>query len=104
MKKLWNWICSLFTWESIGAIWEVIFTSLKSETARMLCDPDNHTVALTFVRMLAKEDIPNAEKAEKFNAQMKEWAKKAGKNLGEAVINALRENAVCALKCEESER
>jgi hypothetical protein len=42
----------------------------------------------------------NDERVAEFNAQMREWAKAAGKQLTEAAINALRENAVVALKCD----
>lgn len=100
MKKLWNWVKSLFTGERIGVVWRTIFTAAKSTVAQMVSDPDNQKAALDLVRHLASSKLTNEQKRDEFNAQMKSWAKAAGKDLSDAVLNALRENAVVALKCE----
>lgn len=101
MDKLWNWIKSLFTSEKIGIIWRVMFTAAKNTVAQMVSDPDNQKAALDLVKHLASSQMTNDEKRKEFDAQMRSWAKAAGKALTEAAINALRENAVIALKCEE---
>lgn len=100
MKKLWEWLKSLFTGERIGVIWRTIFTAAKSSLAQMVSDPENQQKALDLVRDLASSKLTNEQKRDEFNAQMKSWAKAAGKDLSDAVLNALRENAVVALKCE----
>lgn len=100
MKKLWNWVKSLFTGERIGVVWRTIFTAAKSTVAQMVSDPDNQKAALDLVKHLASSKLTNEQKRDEFNAQMKSWAKAAGKDLSDAVLNALRENAVVALKCE----
>ena len=106
MNKLWNWIKSLFTGDSIGVVWRTIFTAAKSTLAQMVSDPANQEAALNLVKQLADsrltngEKLTNDEKRKEFNAQLREWAKAAGKQLTEAAINALRENAVVAAKCE----
>jgi hypothetical protein len=66
----------------------------------MVSDPDNQAAALSLVKQLADSKLTNDEKRKQFNAQIKAWATAAGKNLTEAAINALRENAVVAAKCE----
>ena len=103
MNKLWNWIKSLFTGERIGVIWRTIFTAAKNTVAQMVSDPDNQRAALDLVRKLASSKLTNDEKRKEFDAQMKSWAKAAGKSLTEAALNALRENAVIASKCIECE-
>lgn len=100
MKKLLAWIKSLFTWERIGVIWRTIFTATKSSLAQMVSDPENQQKALDLVRDLASTKLTNEEKREEFETLLKAWAKAAGKDLSDAVVNALRENAVIALKCE----
>lgn len=101
MNKLWKWIKSLFTSERIGIIWRTIFTAAKSTVAQMVSDPDNQKAALDLVKHLALSKTTNEEKRKEFEAQMRSWAKAAGKSLTEAAINALRENAVIASKCIE---
>ena len=101
MKKLWKWIKSLFTGERIGVIWRTIFTAAKNTVAQMVSDPDNQKAALDLVKHLASSKLTNDQKRKEFDAQMKSWAKAAGKNITEAAINALRENAVIASKCIE---
>lgn len=101
MSKLWKWVKSLFTGEKIGIVWRTIFTAAKSTVAQMVCDPDNQKAALDLVRHLASSGMTNEQKQAEFNAQMKSWAKAAGKNITEAAINALRENAVIASKCDD---
>lgn len=101
MDKLWNWIKSLFTGEKIGIIWRTIFTAAKNTVVQMVSDPDNQKAAFDLVKHLASSQMTNDEKRKEFDAQMRSWAKAAGKALTEAAINALRENAVIALKCEE---
>ena len=100
MSKLWNWIKSLFTGDRIGVVWRTIFTAAKSTLAQMVSDPANQEAALNLVKQLASRQLSNDEKRKEFNAQLREWAKAAGKQLTEAAINALRENAVVALKCK----
>lgn len=100
MKKLWNWICSLFTGEKIGIIWRTLFTAAKNTVAQMVSDPDNQAKAWELAKSLMSTGMSNDEKAKMFNAQMRAWAKAAGKELTDAAINALRENAVVALKSE----
>lgn len=101
MNKLWNWIRSLFTGERIGVIWRTMFTAAKNTVAQMVSDPDNQKAALDLVKHLASSKLTNDEKRKEFDAQMRSWAKAAGKNITEAAINALRENAVIASKCIE---
>ena len=100
MKKLWEWICSLFTAERIGVIWRALFTTGKNVVAEMVSDPENQDKAWELVKSLASSGKTNQERVDLFNAQMREWAAAAGKKLTEAAINALRENAVVALKGE----
>lgn len=100
MKKLWNWVKSLFTGEKIGVVWRTIFTAAKSTVAQMVSDPDNQRAALDLVRCLASSQLTSEQKRAEFDAQMKSWAKAAGKDLSDAVLNALRENAVIAFKCD----
>lgn len=100
MSKLWKWVKSLFTGEKIGIIWRTIFSAAKSTVAQMVSDPDNQKAALDLVKHLASSKLTNEQKQAEFNAQMKSWAKAAGKSLTDAAINALRENAVVASKCE----
>lgn len=103
MNKLWNWIMSLFTGERIGVIWRTIFTAAKNTVAQMVSDPDNQKAALDLVKHLASSQLTNDQRRKEFDAQMMSWAKAAGKNITEAEINALRENAVIASKCIECE-
>lgn len=100
MSKLWKWVRSLFTGERIGVIWRTLFTAAKSTVAQMVCDPDNQKAALDLVKHLASSGLTNEQKRAEFDAQIKSWAKAAGKSLTDAAINALRENAVVASKCE----
>lgn len=101
MSKLWKWVRSLFTGEKIGIIWRTIFTAAKSTVAQMVSDPDNQKAALDLVKHLASTRMTNEQRQVVFNAQMRSWAKDAGKNITEAAINALRENAVIASKCDD---
>ena len=57
MKKLWNWVTSLFTGEKIGVIWRTIFTAAKSTLAQMVSDPANQSAALTLVKQLADSKL-----------------------------------------------
>jgi len=98
MKKLWNWICSLFTGEKIGVIWRALFTAAKNAVAQMVSDPENQQKAWELAKSLMSSGLSSEERAKMFNLQLKEWAKQAGKELTDAAINALRENAVVALK------
>ena len=100
MKKLWNRLCSLFTGDKIGVIWRTMFTAAKNTVAQMVSDPKNQQAALDLARDLMGSGKSNEEKKEVFNAALKAWAKEAGVALTEAAINALRENAVVALKCD----
>ena len=100
MKKLWDWICSLFTGDKIGVIWRAMFTATKNVVAEMVSDPKNQQAALNLARELMNSGKSSDEKRDVFNAAMKKWAKDAGVALTEAAINALRENAVVALKCD----
>ena len=59
MKKLWNWLKSLFTGERIGVIWRTIFTAAKSSLAQMVCDPENQQKALDLVHDLASSKLTN---------------------------------------------
>ena len=99
MKKLWNWIKSLFSAEKIGVIWRTMFTAAKNTVAAMVSDPENQKRALQLARDLMSTGLANVEKRNRFNQAMRDWAKQAGVTLTEAAINALRENAVVALKC-----
>ena len=100
MKKLWNWVTSLFTGDKIGVIWRAMFTATKNVAAQMVSDPKNQQAALNLVKRLALSGLTNEQKRAEFDAQIKSWAKAAGKSLTDAAINALRENAVVASKCE----
>lgn len=100
MSKLWKWVRSLFTGEKIGIVWRTIFTSAKSTVVQMVCDPDNQKAALDLVKHLASSGLTNDQKRKEFDAQMMSWSKAAGVALTEAAINALRENAVIASKCD----
>lgn len=100
MSKLWNWLCSLFTGDKIGIIWRTMFTATKNVVAEMVSDPKNQQAALDLAKELMSSGKSNEEKKEAFNAALKAWAKDAGVALTNAAINALRENAVVALKCD----
>lgn len=102
MKKLWNWVKSLFTGGRIGIIWSTIFTAARTAATEALCDPDNQRAALDLVRKLASSQLTNDQRRKEFDAQMRSWAEAAGKTITEAALNALRENAVIAAKCEEN--
>ena len=101
MNKLWNWICSLFTGEKIGIIWRTLFTAAKNTVAEMVSDPVSQQKAWEIAKSLMSSGKTNDERLAEFNAQMKAWAKAAGKKLTDSAINALRENAVVALKGDE---
>ena len=88
MKKLWNWFKSLFC------------TTVKNVIQDMVNDPTNKAQAITLAKSLMSSGKTNEARLAEFNAQMKAWAKAAGKQLTDAAINALRENAVVALKGE----
>ena len=64
----------------------------------MVSDPENQQKAWELAKSLMSSGMSNEDKAQYFNSQLKEWAKQAGKELTDAAINALRENAVVALK------
>jgi iron-sulfur cluster repair protein YtfE (RIC family) len=81
MKKLWNWICSIFTSEKIGIIWRALFTAAKNTVAEMVSDPANQQKAWDIAKSLMSSGKTNDERLAEFNAQMKEWAKEAGKQL-----------------------
>ena len=100
MKTLWNWICSLFTSEKIGVIWRTMFTAAKNTVADMVSDPKNQQAALELARDLMRSGMSAEQKRAAFDAQLKAWAKDVGVALTTAAINALRENAVVALKSE----
>ena len=100
MKKLWNWLCSLLTGDRIGVIWRTMFTATKNVVAEMVSDPKNQQAALDLAKELMNSGKSSEGKKEAFNAALKAWAKDAGVALTEAAINALRENAVVALKCD----
>ena len=101
MSKLWSWIRSLFSGDRIGVIWRTMFTAAKSTVAQMVSDPKNQQKAFDLARDLMGSGKSNEEKKQMFNAALKAWAKDAGVALTDAAINALRENAVVALKCED---
>lgn len=100
MKAIWNWIKSLFGGGKIGVIWRLMFTAGKNAVAEMVSDPKNQAAALDLAKSLMSSGKTAEEKREAFNTSLRAWAKTAGVKLTEAAINALRENAVVALKCE----
>ena len=103
MKKLWNWVCSLFASEKVGIIWRTIFTAAKNTVAQMVSDPENQQKAWEIAKTLVSSNLTNEYKATLFNSRMREWATQMGKELSESAINALRENAVVALKGEANQ-
>ena len=62
---------------------------------------ENQRKAYEFVKSLHNDTTKtNMEKAQVFNLKMLDWAKREGKNIGDSVINCLRELAVNAIKSE----
>ena len=100
LKAIWNWIKAFFGSNGEGGILlKQIAQNAGSEAAQAIKDNDLGKKALEFVKELnERKDITNKEKAEIFNAKLKEYALKAKKTIGEATINLLRELAVAAIK------
>lgn len=101
MKTLWNWIKSLFTGEKIGIIWRNLFSTGKGKLRAMVNDPDTQEAAFELAKKLMSSELTNDQKREAFNSQLLAWAKDVGKELTEAAVNNLRENAVFSFKCKE---
>ena len=99
---IWAWIKGLFTAKKLGIILAIFAKQAASVMIKEIMDPVNQQKAYDFVKELrARTDLSNREKAEVFNLQMLDWAKKLGKKLSTSMINCLREMAVAALKAEQ---
>lgn len=100
LSVVWSWLVGIFTKEKVGVLFMLLFKG-ASAVALEIANKDLQRKALEFVRELARrEDLTNAEKAQKFNEKMLEYGKMLGKVLKDSVINCLRELAVNALKAE----
>lgn len=94
MKTIWSWVCNIF---------RAVLGAAKNTAAKQVMDPANWTKALEIANMLMDSGLSNADRREQFNAEMKLWAKSVGKTLAESAVNALRENAVVAIKSDCAE-
>lgn len=100
ISVVWSWLVGIFTKEKVGVLFMLLFKG-ASAVALEIANKDLQRKALEFVRELAhREDLTNAQKAQKFNEKMFEYGKMLGKVLKDSVINCLRELAVNALKAE----
>lgn len=101
MASLWAWLKGLFASKKIGILFAIFAKKALQPVVAEIMDPENQKKAYEFVKALRlRTDLTNREKAELFNLKMLDWAKMAGKILGESVINCLRELAVNAIKAE----
>ena len=91
MKTIWNGICGIF---------RAVLGAAKDTAAKQVTDPANWSKALEIAKLLMDSGLSNADRREQFNAEMKLWAKSVGKTLAESAVNALRENAVVAIKSD----
>ena len=103
LKKIWSWVKSLFTKENIGIIWRTLFTSSKSAIANLISDATVQAKAYEIAKSLMSDDLTSDEKKTAFNAQMLEWLKTIGKEVGDSTLSTLRELAVSSCKVEDEE-
>ena len=98
-------ICSLFPKSKLGILLSILFSRAGSVLLKDIFNPENQRKAYEFVKELHdRTDISNKEKAKEFNKMMIEHLKNEGKNVGESIINCLRELAVNAVKTELNEK
>lgn len=104
MKNLWNKICSwfaaIFCRDTVAKVWEIIFGKVKTSIGELLSDPALMNRAYELSKSLVTRDGTAGDKAAEFNAELKEWAKAEGYEIGTAALNAIRETAYAAVKAE----
>ena len=104
MKNLWNKICSwfaaIFCRDTVAKVWEIIFGKVKTSIGELLSDPELMNRAYELSKSLFTRDGTAGDKAAEFNAELKEWAKAEGYEIGTAALNAIREIAYASVKAE----
>ena len=98
---MWTAIVRFFSKSILGDLFVRLLKNTSSTIFKMLMDKENNRKAYEFVKELNdRTDLTNSEKAKEFNKQMLAWAKSAGRELAESVVNCLREFAVNTIKAE----
>lgn len=100
LKKLWNWLKSIFTTdESKSALLKALMEGIDDPSLDIIKDPDLGKKAIQFVKELDdRKDLTGKEKAEIFNAKLRDYAKVVGKVISVVALNLLRELAVSAVR------
>lgn len=100
VKKLWDWLKSVFCKdESKSILLKILMEGIHDPELEHIFDSDIGAKAIQFVKELnQREDLTGKEKAAIFNEKLAEYAKKVGKVIAVAMINLLRELAVAAVK------
>ena len=108
MKKLRNTIVNgikrLFSRETVSKVWTILFSAGKSAIGSLLADPEVMDAAFDLSKSLLFMDGTSYEKKESFNSSMKDWAKREGREIGTAALNAIRETAYAAVKAEQEQQ
>lgn len=104
MKTLWSkirsWFSAIFCRKTVAKVWVIIFGGVKTSIGELLSDPTLMDEAFELSKSLVKQDGTASEKAEAFNARLKDWAIAEGYEIGTAALNAIRETAYAAVKAE----
>lgn len=107
MKKIWNAIVAgfkaIFCHETISKVWEILFATSKTKIGELLSDTELMNQAFEVSKALLTSDKTADEKRRAFDAELKMWARGAGRDVGTAALNAIRETAYAAV-CAELEQ
>lgn len=98
MKRIWKWICSLFTRENIGIIWRTLFECAKGKVVNAIHDPAVQEEAFELAKSLLTSDMTGEQKKELFNQKMLAALKDMGVEVGTSTLNVIRELALEAAK------
>lgn len=98
MKRIWKWICSLFTRENIGIIWRTLFECAKGKVVNAIHDPAVQKDAFELAKSLLTSDMTGEQKKELFNQKMLAALKDMGVEVGTSTLNVIRELALEAVK------
>ena len=104
LTKILTQLFIFFTTNKIGLLLQTIFSNMASTMLTDVANKKNQAKAYEFVKELnADPKLTNAEKAKLFNQKLLIWAKETGqKELSDAVVNCLRELAVCKEKAKQT--
>ena len=104
MKKLLDKITSffkaIFGIETISKVWTILFGSAKTAIGSLLADQRLMDAAFAFSWALATGSDESVDRKASFDAQLREWARSNGYEIGTAALNAIREVAYSAVRAQ----